>query len=269
VTSPAARTPLDEALLRELAGEHWHRIDIVEQTGSTNADLVSRATTGKCVAGCALIAESQTAGRGRHGRSWSTPARSQIAMSVGVDATGTSPDTWGWLPLLTGVAVAEAVNETIGIPAGLKWPNDVLVHGHKLAGILAEVAGPGPTIIVGLGLNVSLTAAEAPVGTATSLAMLGKPDVDRNALAANILRRLADRLRLWRAAGADDTLAADYRRLSVTLGARVRATLPGERELTGIARDIDELGRLVIDGDDGRTSAVAAGDITQLRPAST
>lgn len=83
-------------------------------------------------------------------------------MSVGVDARNVAPDAWGWLPLLTGVAVVEAVAEVAGVQAGLKWPNDVLVGDGKLAGILAEVAAPHPVVVVGIGLNVSLSAAEAP-----------------------------------------------------------------------------------------------------------
>jgi BirA family transcriptional regulator, biotin operon repressor / biotin---[acetyl-CoA-carboxylase] ligase len=111
-----------------------------------------------------------------------------------------------------------------------------------------------------------LTAAEAPTDTATSLAMLGKPGVDRNALAADILARLAERIARWQAAGgADDALAADYRRASVTLGSRVRAALPGDHEIVGIAKDIDLMGRLLID-DGAAVTTVAAGDITHLRP---
>ena len=110
----------------------WH-IDLVEETGSTNADLLARAAAGEDIDGAVLIAESQTAGRGRHGRTWSTPPRSQIALSAGVGVTGVPSDTWGWLPLLTGVAVVDAVAEVAGVAAGLKWPNDVLV-GHREAG---------------------------------------------------------------------------------------------------------------------------------------
>ena len=266
MTSSADRHPLDLSELRRLAGEPWRRIDVVEETGSTNADLLARAAAGEDVRGAVLIAEAQTSGRGRHGRSWATPARSQVAMSVAVDVAGTNPDTWGWLPLLTGVAVVDAVDRVCGAPAGLKWPNDVLVGDGKLAGILAEVAAPEPVIVIGLGVNVSLTETEAPVDTATSLRILGHPDVDRNQLAANILRELSDRIARWRSAGGpDEILMADYRRRSVTLGSRVRATLPGDRVLVGTAIDVDELGRLVID-DGAGTTTVAAGDITHLRP---
>ncbi len=266
VTTSAGRTALNLSRLRAQAGGRWRTIDVVEQTGSTNADLLARAAGGERVADCVLLAEYQTAGRGRHGRQWTAPPRSQLAMSVGVDVGGMNPDSWGWLPLLTGIAVADAVDGTCGIRAGLKWPNDLLVGEGKLAGILAEVAARGTVIVVGLGFNVSLTAAEAPTDTATSLAMLGAPGVDRNELAAAILGRIAERVARWRAVGgADGVLVADYRAASVTLGARVRATLPGGRQIVGTARDIDSMGRLLI-ADGPTLTTVAAGDIAHLRP---
>ncbi len=246
------------------------RIDIVAETGSTNADLLARAAAGEDIDGAVLIAESQTAGRGRHGRSWSTPPGSQVALSAGVGVGEIPSQAWGWLPLLTGVAVVDAVAEVTGVTAALKWPNDVLVGTGrddpagvgtgKLAGILAEVAAPAPVVVVGLGLNVT----EAPDPVATSLAMLGAT-VDRTVLTEVVLRHLAARIDAWRSArGADGVLAADYRARSVTIGNRVRASLPGERTVEGIAKDVDDLGRLRIDtGKEVLT--VAAGDITHLR----
>ncbi|HEX5143692.1 MAG TPA: biotin--[acetyl-CoA-carboxylase] ligase [Mycobacterium sp.] len=242
----------------------WRRIDIVEETGSTNADLLARAAAGEDIAGAVLFAEFQNAGRGRNGRSWATPPRSQIAMSVGVDASGVPPEAWGWLPLLTGVAVVDTIR-TYGVAAGLKWPNDVLVGNGKLAGILAEVSGQ--VVVVGVGLNVGFTADESPDPVATSLTMLGVPDVDRTALAAKLLDALGIRVQRWRnQPGADDVLRADYRNSSATIGTRVRATLPGGTAITGTATDIDGSGRLLIDtGAD--ISTVSAGDISHLRPA--
>jgi BirA family transcriptional regulator, biotin operon repressor / biotin---[acetyl-CoA-carboxylase] ligase len=246
----------------EVKSGPWRRIDVVEETGSTNADLLARATAGEDIDGTVLLAESQTAGRGRHGRRWSTPPGSQIALSAGV-GVGTLPsDAWGWLPLLTGVAVVDAVAEVTGVTAGLKWPNDVLVGAGKLAGILAEVAAPAPVVVVGLGLNVT----EAPDPAATSLSMLGVT-VDRTLLTDVVLGHLAARIGDWRAAaGADARLAADYRSRSVTIGNRVRASLPGDRTVEGVAADVDDMGRLRIDTS-GEVVTVSAGDITHLRPA--
>jgi BirA family biotin operon repressor/biotin-[acetyl-CoA-carboxylase] ligase len=269
VDSDPSRPALDIAALRGAVTEpagRWQRLDVVAETGSTNADLLARSGTGEDIRGAVLAAEFQNAGRGRHGRVWSAPARSQLSVSVAVDAAGVPPEGWGWLPLATGVALVDAVAEVTGVQAGLKWPNDVLVTTGKLAGILAEVAAPEPVIVVGFGLNVTLTPAEAPDPAAVSLAMLGAAEIDRNLLLGKILENLASRVERWRAAaGADDALAADYRRHSVTLGTNVRVSLPGDRQVLGIARDIDALGRLLIDSAEGSVT-VAAGDVTHLRP---
>ena len=262
------RPPLDLAgVRRDLVGpgRPLRRLELVQTTGSTNADLLARQSGGEDIAGLVLIAEHQSAGRGRHGRRWSAPAGSQIAFSIGVDASGPSPAGWGWLPLLTGLAAADAVTATTGISAGLKWPNDVMVGEGKLGGILAEVAAPSPVIVVGLGLNVTLTAEEAPDPRATSLLMLGSTMLDRSALLGSILAELTARIDRWKTAGGPDPhLVADYRARSVTLGTRVRALLPGDREITGTATDLDELGQLLIDTG-SETVSVSAGDITHLR----
>lgn len=256
------------ALCDELVGPDlpWRRLDVVDETGSTNADLLACAADGDDIDGAVLLAEQQIAGRGRHGRQWSTPPRAQLALSVGVAADAVPNGRWGWLSLATGAAIVDALAELCGVEAGLKWPNDVVAGAGKLAGILAEVAAPKPVIVVGLGLNVAMTSAEAPGPSATSLAMLDAAATDRTVLAAGILHRLADRIAAWRAsAGADEALAADYRRHSRTLGTHVRATLPGGGVIEGVADDIDDLGRLRIDTGAG-PETVSAGDVTHLRP---
>ncbi|MFI1915275.1 biotin--[acetyl-CoA-carboxylase] ligase [Nocardia sp. NPDC020380] len=256
------RAPLEVERLRREAGPFFTEIDVVESTGSTNADLAARAadsTADRVV----LIAEAQERGRGRHERVWVSPPRAQLAMSLLVRVRGIDPAVMGWLPLLTGIAAVDAVRATAGVKAVLKWPNDVLVDGRKLAGILAEVAAVGadPAVVVGIGLNVSLTEAELPVPHATSLSLCGVPEADRTALAAAILREFAGRFTAWEAAGWDIAdLAAAYRDRCSTIGAQVRAELPGGEILTGIATGIDEHGRLLV-GD----RAVSAGDVTHLR----
>src|ERR1700734_2309346 len=150
----ALRSPLDVAALRDGLvgpGMPWRQLDVVAETGSTNADLLVRAEAGVEIDGSVLLPEYQSAGRGRHGRRWSAPPRTQVALSVGV-AGGSVPRTgWGCLPLATGVAVADAL-AALGVEAGLKWPNNVLAGGGKLAGILAEGASPPPGGGLGLGV---------------------------------------------------------------------------------------------------------------------
>jgi BirA family biotin operon repressor/biotin-[acetyl-CoA-carboxylase] ligase len=156
-----------------------------------------------------------------------------------------------------------------GVEAGLKWPNDVLASPPaqgKLAGILAEVAAPAPAVVIGIGLNVSLTADELPDPGATSLAILGGRPTDRRDLIVALLEGLERRIAGLRTTqGADAALIAEYTSRSLTIGARVRATMPGDREIVGDARNVDEQGRLCIDTG-AETVVVSAGDIVHLRP---
>ena len=268
MTDNLSRPPLDgPALRRELTGPRspWRRLDVVDETGSTNADLIARAAAGDDIAGSVLLAEHQTAGRGRGGRTWSGVPRALITMSVGISADGVPEDSWGWLPLLSGIAVVDAIAATTNVKAGLKWPNDVIADGGKLAGILAEVASRQPIVVVGIGLNVTLQPDEIGEPGATSLSALGAT-VDRNELVRHLLVQLALRVGGWRdSGGAGAALIDGYRARSVTIGSRVRALLPGGREVVGTAVSIDRHGRLSIDtGADAAT--IAAGDIVHLRP---
>jgi len=264
-----ARAPLDMQSLREgVLGppSPWRRLDVVTATASTNGDLVARALAGEDVDGAVLIAEHQTAGRGRNGRGWSAIPRAQILLSVGVAADAVPTHAWGWLPLAAGVAVADAVSAVTGVEAVLKWPNDVLAGGGKLAGILSEAVPTRTRIVVGIGVNVTLRSAEAPGVGIASLLELGVEEPDRDRLVRRLLLELGTRLVDWQKAGsASPKLIADYRARSATIGSRVRATLPGGRQLVGRARDVDEQGRLVIDVG-GETVAVSAGDVVHLRP---
>jgi BirA family biotin operon repressor/biotin-[acetyl-CoA-carboxylase] ligase len=279
------RVPLDAAVLRaELIGSGlgWRQLDVVAETGSTNADLLARAAAGIDIDGAVLIAEHQTAGRGRHDRGWSTAPRAQITMSVGVRVADVPAAGWGWLSLATGVAIVDAVApllEVTGAEAGLKWPNDVLAgppnSRGKLAGILAEVARP--VLVVGVGLNVTQAPEEVEGTGATSLFDLGVPAPDREQLVRRLLRELGARIAAWRATrGADLQLAADYRARSLTIGSRVRAELPGGKDVVGTASGVDAWGRLCLEteratggltGEDqhGQTVVVSAGDVVHLR----
>lgn len=244
------RPPLNErALTRALVrpGGLWRRIQVVAETGSTNADLAAQARDG-AEEGVVLVAEAQTAGRGRLERRWTAPPRSGLTFSV-LLRPAVPAHRLGWLPLLAGVAVAGALRgfaEVEGITRGrmrdavLKWPNDVLIGERKLAGILTERAGGA--VIVGIGLNVSLRTAELPTAQATSLALEGAP-ADRDPVLRAILRELAVRY-----AGLGDvaTLRRAYVSMCGTLGRRVRVERPGGDVLTGEASDVDESGRLVV-----------------------
>lgn len=265
------RPPLDVSALRRALVDgpqaSWSRLDVVEETGSTNADLI--ATADGLADRTALVAEHQASGRGRHSRSFSGPPRSQLLMSVLVKFPGIDPAVLGWLPLLTGVAVVDALRTVASVDAALKWPNDVLIEGRKVAGILAEVAvhGSSPAVVVGIGLNVSMAREELPVPTATSLVLENAAVSDRDTLLRAILRGIGAEVDSWRDSGwSTENLAVRYRERCDTVGRRVRVELPGNKELLGEATDIDQQGRIVVRDDaTGDRVPVAAGDVTHLR----
>ena len=294
--SALERPPLRAAALRRALVEGtgaptpWTDLWVKASTGSTNADVVAAARAG-APPGLVVTADEQTAGRGRLGRAWGTPPRAALAVSVLLRPSPVPAARWGWLPLLTGLAVLDAVNAT-GVDARLKWPNDVLVADRKLAGILAErvtgadherAEGDGDGVVVGVGINVSLTPGELPVPTATSLLIEGVRQLDRDPLLRALLRGLGRRYVAWRAAGGNvaaievggDGTREAYVRACSTLGRTVRVALPGGAVVTGRARDIDADGRLVLDpeGTDDLPGAtghagsllVASGDVLHVR----
>ncbi|MEU0651392.1 biotin--[acetyl-CoA-carboxylase] ligase [Streptomyces albogriseolus] len=273
--SDLERPPLNAAAVRRALvreGSLWREVDVVQRTGSTNSDLVARAAEGRLQEGVVLVAEEQTAARGRLDRQWVAPARSGLFFSVLLrPGDGVPMERWGWLPLLTGVAVATGLARAGGVDTALKWPNDVLVtvggEERKAGGILAEAAGDGG-VVVGVGVNVSLRADELPVPTAGSLALAGAVSTDRDPLLRAVLRGLEDWYGRWRAAGGDAGacgLQEAYAAGCATLGRVVRAELPGDRALVGEAVAVDGDGRLILATEAGVQEPVGAGDIVHLR----
>ncbi|WP_328342826.1 biotin--[acetyl-CoA-carboxylase] ligase [Streptomyces violaceus] len=268
---PLNVTALRRGLVRE--GGLWSEVDVVQRTGSTNSDLVARAAEGRAVEGAVLVAEEQTAARGRLDRQWTAPARSGLFFSVLLTPSEVPVARWGWLPLLTGVAVAAGLSRAAGVDTALKWPNDVLVtvrgEERKAGGILAERAGDDG-VVIGVGVNVSLKEDELPVPTAGSLALAEAVSTDRDPLLRGVLRSLEEWYGKWRAAGGDpgvSGLQEAYAAGCATLGRTVRAELPGERGIVGEAVAVDGDGRLVLATEDGVQEPVGAGDIVHLRPA--
>jgi BirA family biotin operon repressor/biotin-[acetyl-CoA-carboxylase] ligase len=263
--------PLDVDALRAAVVGPWARLDVVERTGSTNADLLAAAAEG-APDRAVLTTDHQDAGRGRLTRSWVAPAGTGIAVSVLLRPEGVAPFRFGWLPLLAGLAVLDTVRELGVAPAGLKWPNDCLVgpEQRKVAGILAEVTDHArPAVVLGIGLNVTAAPPEAPA--ATCLAAEGCT-ATRTEVLRTLLLRLAERESEWREARGDPDahrLRADYRAGCASLGAEVRVELPGAASLVGIAEDVDRDGRLLLLDAAGRRRAVAAGDVVHVRPADT
>jgi BirA family transcriptional regulator, biotin operon repressor / biotin---[acetyl-CoA-carboxylase] ligase len=265
-------TDLDRPPLRAMAlrraivvpGGLWTDLRVVDETGSTNADVAELARGG-AAEGAVLVAERQTSGRGRLGRVWQSPPRAGIAVSVLLRPVEVPAVRLGWLPLLAGVALAETVRRVSEVDACLKWPNDLLLAGRKCAGILAEAVPGG--VVLGIGLNTSLREDELPRPDATSLALAGAATADRDPLLRQLLRSLAVWYGRWREAGGDPEasgLREAYRYHCGTLGRRVRVELPDGSAVEALAGDIDGDGRLLL-STPGGSRAVAAGDVVHLR----
>lgn len=267
------------------------RLIVLPETGSTNDDLaaLARDVDSPATEFTVVVTDSQTAGRGRLGRTWIASSGKTLAISILVrpESLFETPNRLAWLPLISGLAMTEAIQRELDIlttapvsavdaterelsvpRAALKWPNDVLINGFKVSGILTELLPDQRAVVIGSGVNLTLDEHDLPTLTSTSvlLATGQAPNADR--LLAAYLVGLRARYDLF-LASAGDAASSGLRdeMLSVcgTLGSAVRVELPGERELLGEAVTIDESGQLVVRTRDGDTHAVSAGDVTHLR----
>ncbi|OFX24494.1 MAG: biotin--[acetyl-CoA-carboxylase] ligase [Anaeromyxobacter sp. RBG_16_69_14] len=240
---------------------HWF-----EEVGSTN-DIAKRLADDGAAHGEVVVAEAQTAGRGRRGRVWASPTGRNLTFSI-ILRPDLPPSRASELTLVASVALCQAVRQA-GVPAGIKWPNDLLVHGRKLAGILTELAADPDRVqwvVLGIGVNVNVRAEEFPAelrDIATSLAMERGEPVPRALFAAAVLSSLEE----WLDRHAEDgfpPVREAWRAMSITLGREVRVRA-SDRDLEGVAEDVDEAGALLV-----RTPAglerVLAGDVELLRP---
>jgi len=204
------------------------------------------------------VAEIQTAGRGRLGRTWESPWGSGVWMSVLVRPADQPRASWAWLPLIAALAVKDALAGACGLECGLKWPNDLVSGGdevRKLGGILVEVAGPD-AVVVGIGVNMSLVKEELPTQAATSVLLEGG-EPDREAFVVALQGALEARLADWRTG---DSPVGDYRAACVTIGRQVTVHLPDGTELVGLAEGVSDDGHLMVNRQ-GNTVIVAAGDV--------
>lgn len=239
-----------------------NRFEYVDQTGSTNTDLVASATSNpnQYPHLSVLVAGSQTAGRGRTGRAWMSPAGKSLSISVLVRPRVWSVENFGWLPLVAGVAMRRAVQIAVpGKQIGLKWPNDVQVEGLKISGILSELLPDLSGVVIGAGINLTLEKDELPIEAATSL-MLEGSTISPDKFLANYLTSLAELLEDFQ------TVPEIVRSECSTLGQQVRAIFPDGSEQVGEASNIDDSGRLLIRvTGQNELLAVSAADIQHLR----
>jgi BirA family transcriptional regulator, biotin operon repressor / biotin---[acetyl-CoA-carboxylase] ligase len=263
---PEDRSPLDVAALRSaVIGGLIVRVDVVAETSSTNVDLAAAARAG-APAGTLLVAEFQRAGRGRFARTWTSPPRAGLTFSLLVRPVAVPVSQWGWLPLLTGVALSDAVRELVPVEVSLKWPNDLLLgpSGQKVAGILAE-AGAG-WVVIGVGLNVDHGSDELPSEQAGSIRMFAGHTLDRTTVLGAVVTAFEEHYRAWVAADGDPErsgLRSAYERASATLGRDVEIRHP-DRTDVGRAVAVDASGALVVATATG-TLTVSAGDVVHVR----
>jgi BirA family biotin operon repressor/biotin-[acetyl-CoA-carboxylase] ligase len=272
--TPYLSSVSDDSAKAALAGTRFGDLRRVERTGSTNADLLAAARSG--AGEQAMVADHQSAGRGRLDRRWEAPAGASLLMSVLVRP----PFPVLGAPLLAtalGVAAVDALRATAGVEVGLKWPNDVVAPGAgpagedlKLGGLLAELhtGEGGDAVVLGLGLNLAWAQVGFPpelAATSTAVDLLGG-SVDRGALVVQLLRAMDAVGELAASAGACEQLIASYRDRCVTLGRRVRVELPAG-EVVGVAASVAADGALVVRDDGGGERTVTVGDVVHLRPA--
>jgi BirA family biotin operon repressor/biotin-[acetyl-CoA-carboxylase] ligase len=279
--------PLDAAEITGRAvspGSLWREVRVVAETGSSNADLLAAARDG-AAEGTVLVAEAQTGARGRLGRRWASPPRAGLTFSVLLRPDGVPAPLLGWLPLLAGVAAVAAVRSVTVVDAGLKWPNDVLVGGAKLGGVLTERTGS--MVVIGIGINVwqghadlpgdvaatSLALAAAPGGTGLSPPASPSASTAGPGLRERLLAELLAGLSHWYVAWRDQAspgdadacgLRREYIRRCITLGRPVTVTMPGAEVITGTAAGLDWAGRLEVRTARGLVP-VTAGDVVHVR----
>ncbi|WP_173922232.1 biotin--[acetyl-CoA-carboxylase] ligase [Agromyces sp. Marseille-P2726] len=286
------------------------RLEFVTTTGSTNDDLRAAATGPEAAEwphGSVIVTDDQTHGRGRLGRTWLAPTGKTLAISVllrpeGPGGTPLPLEAYGWIPLIAGAAMTEAVRGEVeraalqlrgdeddgtgGIRVELKWPNDVLVAGYKVCGILSELlpptapagapsgsgmdasAAPGAGVVVGAGLNLTLDEHDLPTLTSTSLLLATGVRPDADAVLAAYLTRLLALVGTLAEHGGDAASSGIAERVAAlcgTLGSAVHVRLPADQELVGTAERLDGDGRLVVRDRNGEAQTVSAGDITHLR----
>ena len=247
-------------------------VDVHGSLDSTNLEALRAPHPWRVV-----VADHQSAGRGRLSRQWQAPVGASIAVSCVVPMPADRTADWGWLPLLTGMAMRQALADVADVAGRLKWPNDVLAqegtggradHGApwlKISGVLCEMVPGGGLVVIGAGANIDQARSELPVETATSLALCGAQNVRREDVIVRYLGALADLHHAWSGGGAGlEALRAAYRSSCLTIGLDVDVHQPDGLVAAGTATGVDDTGRLVVAAG-GSSTAHAAGDVTHVR----
>ncbi len=255
MSNEVLRTPLDEAEINSRVAPYW-RVSVVELTGSTQNDLLQLVESNNALDGQVIATEFQSDGRGRLDRTFEAPTQSALLFSFYIKPRNQRSE-WGFISLIAGLSLVRAITTIdTAMNLSLKWPNDLIINEKKCAGIIAQTTNEG--IVIGIGLNVSMTPNELPVSTATSLAIEGSTITDRNLLLSHLLNTFAELFEAWEEGS---ELLDEYASASSTIGKKVRIELPGGENLEATVARISHTGELVLD--DGRH--VSAGDVIHLR----
>ena len=228
---------------------------MVDLTTSTQTDLAELVNAGVATNGDVIAAEFQSAGRGRLDRKFEAPAGSALLFSFYITPKRSRSD-WGFLAHLAALCMLEIVSDDLNTAVSLKWPNDILIADKKVCGLISQVTTDG--IIIGIGLNVAISLAELPVATATSLAIAGSDQINRNQILSQFLGRFNLRFLDWDT-GRD--FIDEYSKVSATLGCDVQIEVTGRENRIGFAQSITASGALILaDGFE-----VNVGDVVHLR----
>ena len=246
------RAPLDSRIINANVTQYW-RVSVVDLTTSTQSDVIELIRQRRAQVGDVIVADFQSAGRGRLTRSFQAPRGSALLFSFYIKP-GRNRSEWGWIPLIAGLSVAQSLS---GADARVKWPNDILINERKISGLIAQVIDDG--IVIGIGINVGMQLNELPVPQATSLAIEGTISISRNELLAEYLNKFEKNFIKWDSGS--DEIRADYEAASATLGQKVEVHHPDGRIQTGIAASISPGGELVL----ADQTHVLAADIIHLR----
>ncbi len=229
---------------------------MVEVTGSTQDDLFQLASSDSAIPKTILASEYQTSGRGRLDRTFTAAPMSALTFSIYIEPK-VERDEWSFLTLLAGLSVHEALASLDPqVSVGVKWPNDLLIGEKKFAGMIAQATKKG--VVLGIGINVAMTAEELPVENATSLTLEGFANLDRNEILAAIINHFEINVEMWEH---DKSFLAEYRSTSATIGKEVEVTLPGGELVRSKAVDISNAGALLLENG----SEVTVGDVVHLR----
>ena len=235
----------------------------LETVDSTN-NYLKRAAEDGAVNGTLAVAEEQTGGKGRRGRSWETPKGTNIAMTI-LLRPEIRPEHASRLTLLMAMAVVRGIQKETGLQAGIKWPNDVVVDGHKVCGILTEMNTEVDYInyvVIGTGINVNQTEFPEEIREiAGSLKLSAGHPVARAGLIASIMEELEDLYEVFLKTEDLSALKDEYNRNCVTCGHEIRVLEPGH-EYTGVARGINAMGELLVEKEDGTITEVYAGEVS-------